>query len=350
MRRAEQGFALVTILIMLVALTALATGGFLVSNTDLRVSQSHTAGVRAFQTADAAMQDHMGTVKRGNHTVSYSYAAGAATVSGTQLLDIGDGNTLHHIVSAATHQPPEGGLAARQVSLVAMMHNGNFYANAAITAGSGLHKNGNSGELDGHDHANTGHCSAGTQPSVAGVATGPGMYTQNGAAPVPDGNPPVDDSQSGLQQLLDLGLDWQGIVSGNLITPDFYFPGDSWPNFASLDPDWWPVFYFDQPLVSLDANYSGRGTIIARHDLTMNGNFTWDGIILVGGVMTSDGKQTISGTTVTALNMLLGDVVPVSSVGNGNKEFVYQSCWVRMAAQQFTGGLVWEPGTWSEDM
>ena len=343
------GFALPAVLLLLAGITVLATGGFLVANGDFRISQYHTAGSRAFHTADAALQDHLGTNRRGHNTVSYSYASGKATVVGDTLLDIGDGNMLYTITSSATHQPGGGGSAARSVRVVAMLSDAWFRASAAITAGSGLHKNGNSGAIDGHDQATWSDCSAGPQSDIAGVATGPGLYTQNGAQPVPDGNPPVDDSQSGLRHLEDLGLDWAGITSGSVIEPDFTLPGDSWPDFSTIDPDWWPVIYLETNY-ALDAGHTGRGTIIAEHDLTMNGSFEWDGIILVGGVMTSDGKQTIEGTTITALNMLLGQTVGGSSVGNGNKSFEFHSCWVRYAAQQFVGGLVPMPGTWSEGM
>jgi len=344
------GFALAAVLLILVGMTLLATGGFLVANADLRVSQYHTASERVFQTADAALQDHLGSNRRGDNTVSYSYSYGGAKVVGDTLLDIGDGNILFTTISHATYQPAGGGTATSTVRVVSMLNDGMFRANAAFTAGSGLHKNGNSGSIDGHDQATSGDCSAGTQTTVAGVATKPSGYTQNGASPVPDGNPPIDDTQSGLQQLQDLGLDWAGIVGGSVIRPDFTVPPDAWPNFATIDPEWWPVIYLDANAASLDANYSGRGTIIAKNDLTLTGSFTWKGIILVGGVLTSDGFQTIEGTTITALNLLLGQSVGSSSIGNGNKSFDYHSCWVRYAAQQFVGGLVPMPGTWTEEI
>lgn len=354
-RDSRGGFALAAVLLVLVALTALATGGFLVANGDYRVSQYHSAGSRAFQTADAALHDYLGTEKRGWRTVGYTYSSGSATVVGDTLLDIGDGNVLFTTVSSSTHQPAGGGTAARTVRVVAMSSDATFRANAAFTSGSGLTKNGSSGSLDGNDQSTTAQCSAGPQPSVAGVATYP--YTQNGNGQVTAGNPPADttDTQA-INYIASLGLDWDGIRSQTAVEPDFVIPTDPWPTEASIDavdPDWWPVIYIDAATYDVDnVNYSGRGTIIARDDLTMNGNFSWRGIILVGGVFTSDGKQTIEGTTVTGLNRLppLNQVVGQSSVGNGNKDFLFDSCWVRLAAQQFVGGLVPMPGTWSEGM
>lgn len=346
------GFALAAVLLILVALTALATGGFLIANGDYRVSQYHSAGSRAFQTADAALQEYLGSERRGWQTISYTYSSGAATVAGDTLLDIGDGNVLFHHTSSASHQPAGGGTAQRDVRVVSMLSDATFRANAAFTSGSGLLKNGSAGSLDGTDKATSGDCSAGSQPDVAGVATYP--YIQNGNGQVAAGTPPLDTLNTGLQYLQALNLDWAGIKSQTTIEPDFVIPTDNWPTEASIDavdPDWWPVIYIDQNTFDVsNVSWSGRGTIIARDDLTMNGNFDWRGIILVGGVFTSDGKQGIEGTTITGLNMLLGQSVAQSSVGNGNKSFEYQSCWIRYAAQQFVGGLVPMPGTWSEGM
>lgn len=346
------GFALAAVLLILVGMTALATGGFLVANADYRVSQYHSAGSRAFQTADAALQEYLGSERRGWRTISYTYNAGSATVAGDTLLDIGDGNVLFRHESTATHLPSGGGAARRDVRVVSLLSDATFRANAAFTSGSGLHKNGSAGSLDGNDLATTSDCSAGPQPDVAGVATYP--YTQNGNGQVAAGNPPLDTLKTALQYVQDLNLDWAGIKSQTTIEPDFVIPTDTWPTEASIDavdPDWWPVIYIDQNTFDISSvNWSGRGTIIARDDLTMNGNFSWRGIILVGGVFTSDGKQAIEGTTITGLNELLGQAVAQSSVGNGNKSFEYHSCWIRFAAQQFVGGLVPMPGTWSEGM
>ncbi len=349
-RPSQEGFALVAVLITLVALAALATGGFFAANVEYKLSQNHTAGARAFHVADAAMYDHMGTNRRGGITASYTYSAGSSTVEGERLLDLGDGNFLYRITSRSTHQPPEGGRSVRTVSLVGMSHDGGFKAKAALTAGGGVEKKGGSGTIDGNDNAATADCTPGPQGAVAGVATGPGMYTQNGGSPVPTGSPPIDESQSAYDQLASLGIDWAGVLAGSVVTPDFQVPGDAWPNFGSIDPDWWPVIFVDQNSFSVSPGNTGRGTLIVRGDLTINGSFQWDGIVLVGGKLTSNGNNTIDGTAVAGLNLLLGQTVPPVAIANGNKKFRYNSCWVRFAAQQFTGGLVQIPGTWSESM
>ena len=57
----------------------------------------------------------------------------------------------------------------------------------------------------------------------------------------------------------------------------------------------------------------------------LDGNFNWDGLVLVGGYLTSNGYQTVEGATITGLNELLGETTPASDLGNGNKEFFYDS-------------------------
>ena len=60
--------------------------------------------------------------------------------------------------------------------------------------------------------------------------------------------------------------------------------------------------------------------------MTISGNRTWDGILLVGGNLTSNGNNTVQGATITGLNVMLGMVVPGAAVGNGNKNYQYNSC------------------------
>jgi hypothetical protein len=80
----------------------------------------------------------------------------------------------------------------------------------------------------------------------------------------------------------------------------------------------------------------------------MNGDFSWNGLVLVGGYLTSNGFQTVEGATITGLNELLGESTPSSDLGNGNKAFRYQSCYLTMASRAAFGGLSEVPGSWFE--
>src|SRR5204863_1520390 len=130
-------------------------------------------------------------------------------------------------------------------------------------------------------------------------------------------------------------VDWAGIVGGTSLTPDITLPGGAWPSFAT--PTYWPVVYINQA-GSWSLPGDGRGLLIVRNDMTISGSKSWDGIVLVGGTLTSNGNNTVSGAVMTGLNVLLGQVVGASDMGNGNKTFQYNSCSVANAASHF-GGL-----------
>ena len=82
---------------------------------------------------------------------------------------------------------------------------------------------------------------------------------------------------------------------------------------------------------------SGRGLLIVRNDMTISGALQWDGIILVGGTLTSNGNNSVNGAVVTGLNVLIGENPGVSDVGNGTKTYRYDSCNVAEAGRRFAG-------------
>ena len=82
-------------------------------------------------------------------------------------------------------------------------------------------------------------------------------------------------------------------------------------------------------------------------DLTVGGNFSWDGLILVGGSLKSNGIEFVDGAAITGLNMLIGGSPGVTDLGNGNWNYHYNSCNV-LNALKAIGWPVESPGTWVE--
>jgi hypothetical protein len=84
---------------------------------------------------------------------------------------------------------------------------------------------------------------------------------------------------------------------------------------------------------------AGRGMIIADSNFTISGSNMWDGVVLIGGALTSNGNNTTSGATLSGLNYLLGATPPPSadlsdnSTANGQKTYVYNSCNVSKASK-----------------
>ena len=87
--------------------------------------------------------------------------------------------------------------------------------------------------------------------------------------------------------------------------------------------------------------------LIVTGSLILNGSVSWDGVILVGNDITSNGNSTISGATVSGLNEKLGTYVP-GATGNGTKQYNYNSCEVAKATTTM-GALVTLRNTWVDN-
>ncbi len=341
----EGGFALLTVLLVLIGLTALASAGFLLSDSDYRVSQNHASSVHAFLAANGGLYEYLGVRKNADSTVTYAFSIGDATVRPQKLLDIGTDRVLYRIASGSVYQPPEGGRATRSVSTTVIHTTGAMEFPAAIVTLTTLHKNGGSGTITGGDQASAGECDGAPADSVAGVAVQPAGYDQDGGESLPTGDP--DILEEDLPDLLDLvDFDWAGIVAGDVLTPDATIPPDNWPTIGAGE---WPVIHVKGDYTVSPEN-SGRGALIVEGSLAVNGSWKWDGIVLVGDNFTSNGNNTLDGAIIAGLNVTLGQVPPDSDLGNGIKKFRYHSCNVLSASEAAFGGLHEVPGTWTESM
>jgi len=347
----ERGAALMIVLVALVGLTALAAAGMVLTETELRATENQEAGTTAFYVAEAGLQQYLGTRDHATTTDTFSYETGTAIVQGEKVLDMPGDRVLYRVRSVSAYTPPEGGTASRTVSRLAIYSEGSIVAKAGYASGSGLLKTGNAGTLSGFDQASAGNpeCPNSPAPAVAGVAVPPSGYVQSGGGGslVPDGEPAVYEAPSSLDLLISTGVPWNKVVNEGLLAPDYTVPPDSWPDYASLPADEWPVIYVNGN-IELGPTDSGRGTLIVRRNLTLDGSFNWDGLVLVGGYLTSNGYQTVEGATITGLNELLGETTPASDLGNGNKEFYYDSCKMKLAMKAAFGGLSEVPGSWAE--
>jgi hypothetical protein len=205
--------------------------------------------------------------------------------------------------------------AQRTVATYALWEPAPFDLNGAFTSLSGIDKTGNSGALDGND-------ACGVNPAIAGVAVPTGTYT--GQANPINGNPDNAPKQIGTPGVGgtakdSVGIDWAGITAGTTMPPDYVYP--TWPTAAQFNN--WPVTRVNG---DIDVPGDGKGILIVTGNMTIGGSKRWDGLVLVGGTLTSNGNNTIQGAVITALNVKLGIAVPQNAVANGNKTFQYDSC------------------------
>lgn len=92
--------------------------------------------------------------------------------------------------------------------------------------------------------------------------------------------------------------------------------------------------------------------IIADSNFSISGSNMWDGIVLIGGALTSNGNNTTAGATLSGLNFLLGRPPGGSndnSDANGTKTYVYNSCNIEKAA---SGLRIYKPwnNTWLDNI
>jgi hypothetical protein len=344
----SSGFALIVVLLVLVGLTGIATAGFLQSSTDYSLSANHFASVHAFYAADEGLSEAMGRNGIPQDSLFMQLPNfRTTTVVSEKLLDLGSGRNIYR-VRAVGRRVDGRGEAIREVSALSVFVPYPLEVNAALTSPSGLLKTGSDGTVSGFDASAPGSCPGAGATDVAGVAVPPGGYTQTGKPEVPTGDPGVEDSKTGDQLVAESIIDWAGLVSESAFQPDYVIPGDSWPDFSSLGSDEWPLIHVTSDFESLQPTQSGRGVIIFDHDVKLEGSFSWDGILLIGGVLTSSGNNTVNGSVFTGLNRVFGEPIPPSDLGNGEKTFQYHYCNVQ-AAKNALGWMATMPGTWSEE-
>jgi hypothetical protein len=166
------------------------------------------------------------------------------------------------------------------------------------------------------------------------------------------GSPPFDTLQTFNTLKANSSIDWAGILAGS-IPADITIPGQSFPSWGqfSSDTTYWPVIRIHPNGYSLPNQ--GRGIIIADSDFTISGSNMWSGIILVGGTLTSNGYNTVYGSTISGLNYLIGGTPSISklddSYANGNKSYAYDSCSVAQAASRLRK-YVAMPNTWMDNL
>jgi len=198
---------------------------------------------------------------------------------------------------------------------------------AAWLSLSGMSKNGVSGTISGTDA--TPSCGSG---NLAGVSV-PRVPGYDGPNNPVSGSPAVDTnslgftSQSGADSLTAAGLDWANWSQGSNL-PNVWRTSDHGGAFPSFtDTTYYPVIYVNGDVTLPD----GRGMLIVSGSLTINGSTNWNGMLLVGGTVTSNGNNDIEGAVMSGLNIMLGQTVAATSLGNGNKTFQYSSCEVKKA-------------------
>jgi len=375
--RNREGFAMPMAIFTIAVMTAALAAAYSNTTTEMTTNTAVRAQNRSYQLAETGLEQFMvlrGTRKSdgitpwcsncGNPVTADSewtrvtLPGGYADVVAVKVRPVvGTSNAVYFIRSTGTdttwtiNRARGTVYAQRTVGIYATWVTSTMNVKAAWLSYTGLTKNG-TGLISGIDDC-------GQQPTVAGVMVDKGDLDVEGNSFNPLGNPPVDTSKT-FQQLKDANtVDWNAIKNSNAIPADIEIPGGTFPSTAVFDADttYWPIIRIHTNGYSLPNR--GRGFIIADSDFTVSGSNMWNGIILVGEQLTSNGNNTVAGATVTGLNYTINGLTPTTSTkssaiddnstANGTKTYVYNSCYVAMAAQQLRR-YVTMPNSWMDNL
>jgi hypothetical protein len=270
-------------------------------------------------------------------SLTVTFNGGKAWVRASPVwLDVANGKGTYYVTSTGTDVNSVVGQgsgkftnATRTVGVYVTWSKSTMNVMGALVSFSGITKNG-TGEISGVDQC-------GKDTNVAGVTVPlEENVTINGAAFAPAGNPPYDTLKTFTQDSTNSKMDWAGIKSGESLPADINYPSQAFPSagtFAS-DTNYWPVIHvFNSTLGVFTLPVKGRGMLIVDGDLRIDGSDQWDGVILVGGQLVSNGNNVTSGTVMSGLNRLIGQSAGtmVDADLQGQKSYLYNSCSVAKA-------------------
>lgn len=329
--KARKGFAIPTAILVIALLTASIAAGFAMVSVERRAVEDESSQLSAFALAQQGLETFL--VKRDSlgltatppgvrDSVRIAYSNGYAEVIAARLISTTNSvgglyavRSKGVVTKGSVSGTPQ---AVRTVAQLVKWRPAALQVTAGWASLSGLNKAGASGTMTGAD-------GCGDSATVAGVAVN-AADGFSGKADAVSGNPAIDSIQPS-----DIHLDWNGISAGTAFTPTLTIPPAAWPSFT--DPNYYPVIFIKN---GTSGNYSlptaGRGTLIVQGGFTISGSIGWDGVMLIGGKMESNGGSTINGAVLSGLNMLLSiPVDPAQADANGTKDYHYNSCSVAKA-------------------
>jgi hypothetical protein len=369
------GFALPLVMVFLVVLSMAIAASLAASAAETQTSAAQRGQNRAYALAEMGLQlflvkrdslcSNSGScitdptvVTTSRDSVLVRSPGGYAVVIAEQLRpQIGNTDTIpamyflrsRGVDSLSKLRGNDTTSSVRTVGLMVAWATQTMKVTGAWTSLSGLDKQGSAGQIDGNDQC-------GRKQAVAGVLVPKGDYQASGGF-TPTGNPPLDTTKTLAQLESQVTIDWNGIINNNEMPADFEIPPQSFP-----DASWFQADTSRWPIIRVHTNgfvlpNAGRGIIIADSDFTISGSNMWNGIIMVGGKLTSDGNNTTSGATVSGLNYLLpGSTQPPGqgyvsddATANGTKTYVYNSCYVSRATQTLRHYIAYA-NTWIDDV
>ena len=370
----REGFALPLVILIIAILTAALAAGFSATSAEIETNAAQRSTNRAFVVAQsgleqflvrrneagfcqACMADPTDSTNNGIDSARVTVARGYVDVIARRVRPyVDDKNPALFFIKARGVDTSKSGQlggaaramkAERTVGVYALWNTNTMKVLGSWTSLTGLNKKGTAGVISGADQCNM-------KDTVAGVVTPRGDLTISGNWTA-IGNPPADTFKTTAQLENNVGVDWNAVKNGNAIQADITIPPGNFPDvgwFLADTINRWPIIHV---LGDFNLPNKGQGMLIVDGDLAINGSDMWDGVILVGGKLSSNGINTVAGATISGLNKLLGATPDTSEINsdnsdaNGNKNFLYNSCKVSRATQAMRTYKTM-PNTWMDNV
>lgn len=344
----RRGFALPSVILVMFVLVGALAAGFTMMSGERAADDAQTQAQAALALAETGLGQGLrnraglglaNMPPAAGDSVRLTLSGGYADIITTQLRAPTSTLPGLYLIRArgtrTTTGVSGGGNASQTVTQIATFQRLSMTVQGAMVGINGVHKNGASGDISGADHG----CSP-AAPTVPGayVPTSPGVTGNTSSI---SGSPAIGyGGANAAAMAASTPIDWDGIVNRGAIPATFEltspfttgFPSAAW---WTANPNNWPTIIVKNgpnPSTTWQLPRAGRGLLIVFGNLDLNGNTAgWDGVILVGGYLTSNGSNQVAGSTVTGLNVKLGYTVPNSDILNGTKDFFYSSCSVANA-------------------
>ncbi len=328
MQSRRDGFAIPMAILLIGVITAGVVGAFARVESENSVVNSKDAQTVAYALAEAGMGEYLADRTNMPNHRDFDLPGGIAEVR-VELMRPDDGvNGALYLLRSTGIADAGGNVPAAQhtVTQLAWLKPYTMNVPAGWTSLSGIRKDGTSGTMSGYDECGVG-------APKAGVAVPDSGYSGH-TAPV-EGDPPISYMGADTVMADAIDIDWEGIVNEDVLQFDIRIPPGMWPSADSFAarPGWWPVIYIDNQAgpVFDPSDMHGRGTLIVRGDIKLDGGDEWNGIVMVGGKLDDNGTGAVAGAVITGLNVKLDEPVEESSRAHGTKTYRYNSCHLENA-------------------
>ena len=344
LRRARRGTALVLVLVAMIVLTVLSTGAILGSMEELRSAHNEQMQQRALAVAEYGLNQQVA-----NWTPARNQLANGAIDSSKVVVAGGDTASVavmrlnsrsFWVVSIGRTKGGSGRLEAqRQVSMLVSVSSASLRAPATITSFGPTSIKG-SANITGVNTAPPGWGACGSTNDTLAISVNPAstLFVQKPSSQSVNGSSNADPNAGNLNTYNTFGNEtWSSLVGKANVMANGASPSPSgttttctttstnWGeplrsgSYVAGCTNYFPIVYSAGSL-SIHGG-RGQGVLIVEGDLTINGNFSYDGLILVKGDLKANGTLDVFGAVLTqgATDIL------------GNANFTYSSCAVNNA-------------------